>query len=41
MLRQKLEKDAVTAAEEKWIDEQLAKTSAVLKLRDGQEVIIY
>ena len=41
MLRQKLEKDAVAAAEEKWIDEQLAKTSAVLKLRDGQEVIIY
>ncbi len=41
MLRQKLEKDAVTAAEEKWIDEQLAETSALLKLRDGREVIIY
>jgi hypothetical protein len=41
MLREKLEKDAITAAEEKWIDEHLPETSAVLKLRDGQEVIIY
>lgn len=41
LLRQKLEKDAITAAEEKWIDEHLFETSAVLKLRDGQEVIIY
>jgi len=41
MLRKKLEKDAITAAEEKWIDEHLPETSAVLKLRDGQEVIIY
>jgi hypothetical protein len=41
LLRQKLEKDAITAAEEKWIDEHLTETSAVLKLRNGQEVIIY
>ena len=41
MLREKLEKDAIAAAEEKWVDERLPETSAVLKLRDGQEVIIY
>ncbi|MDP6963969.1 MAG: hypothetical protein QGF46_07375 [Planctomycetota bacterium] len=41
MLRQKLEKDAITAAEESWLDEQIRQTSAVLKLRNGKEVIIY
>ncbi|MFT7517197.1 MAG: hypothetical protein ACI84O_000987 [Myxococcota bacterium] len=41
MLRQKLEKDAVKTAEEKWIDEQLVETTAILKLRNGAEVIIY
>ena len=41
MLREKLEKDAIASAEEKWVDERLPETSAVLKLRDGEEVIIY
>lgn len=41
ILRKKLEKEAVAVAQGKWIDERLPETSAVLKLRDGQEVIIY
>lgn len=41
ILRNKLEKEAIAVAQGKWIDEHLPETSAVLKLRDGQEVIIY